>query len=85
MCVIYFCEYLFTANRCPPVPVLHTALSNTTLATEGTVVAYTCTSGYSSPLRDKLQTIICHDGVWQDVNTLLECIGMSQYIPMSEL
>ncbi|KAK2165822.1 hypothetical protein LSH36_45g12025 [Paralvinella palmiformis] len=70
-----------SADRCSPVPLLHSATPNTTRAVNGTTVIFTCNPGYISPSGDTTQIITCLGGIWHNLKALKECLAVNCGIP----
>ena len=63
-----------SVGRCPPIPTIEHAAADTTLATPGSVVTYTCQYGYMFPDGAPHHVIECENAEWN--HTDIECEGM---------
>ena len=64
---------LSIVGRCPPVPSISKATPNASLATNGSVIQYTCVSGKVFPDRSITQDVWCVNTQWVVMYT--ECEG----------
>ena len=73
------CSFIFTANRCSPIPKLPNAIPLTTHTTEGMIVGYVCNKGCIHN-GGTIIDVVCLNGKWN--NTDIGCEGNSLHTCM---